>query len=293
MITSQHLLAVVWGSAEGWVFMPVKAPDGTWRERPPIRWPIPEQDIEIPSDSDEVYFCPTVFSEPKRRAEHAQPTRFLWSDLDAADPRKTRARPSIAWETTGGVSPHYQGLWLLDREVPAARAANLSRRIAYAEGADKGGWDVTQVLRIPGTLNHKHDPPHRVRLLWAKALIHTLDDIKGVYPSVPAPVEKVTCWPDVSDQQIATAVSNLPYGIKRMLSINPDRVDRSLTLQLIARHLARWNVPADVAAHILRRASVNKFAGRSDEKQRLLSEVEKGRLSMLLTTGDYPAQDAP
>jgi hypothetical protein len=41
-----------------------------------------------------------------------------------------------------------------------SRAEEMSRQIAYAHhraGADLGGWDLTQMLRIPGTHNHKYE----------------------------------------------------------------------------------------------------------------------------------------
>jgi len=39
--------------------------------------------------------------------------------------------------------------------------------LTYAVGADKSGWDLTQVLRVPGTRNYKYPGAPRVRLLFA------------------------------------------------------------------------------------------------------------------------------
>jgi hypothetical protein len=33
---------------------------------------------------------------------------------------------------------------------------DLNRRLAYAMGADLSGWDLTQLLRVPGTRNYKY-----------------------------------------------------------------------------------------------------------------------------------------
>jgi len=42
-------------------------------------------------------------------------------------------------------------------------AEELSRRIAYSHPLiDKTGYDLSQLLRVPWTFNHKYDPPQMV-----------------------------------------------------------------------------------------------------------------------------------
>jgi hypothetical protein len=53
-------------------------------------------------------------------------------------------------------------LWECDDVV----TEELNQRLTYALGSDVSGWDLTQVLRVPGTLNYKYTPAPRVRLLW-------------------------------------------------------------------------------------------------------------------------------
>lgn len=53
--------------------------------------------------------------------------------------------------------------WLLKRPVAAHEAVAANRRLALALGADRGAVTAaTAILRPPGTLNHKHDPPRAV-----------------------------------------------------------------------------------------------------------------------------------
>jgi hypothetical protein len=276
---ARHILATVWGEQQGYVFRPRKL-DGAWIEGAAQPWPVPEQELRFynPTGSD-LYWCPLVFSEAKRRAEYALPTRWLWADLDGAPPRQCALRPSVLWKTSGGVSSqaHHHALWLLNEEIPAREAAELSKAIAYATpGADRGGWDVTQVLRIPGSLNHKRTPPEPVVLLWAKRLVYRMIDVKSKYP--PAPDREVvvpTTWPQVPQEVVDATFRTLPHGIQRLFQQDASRVDRSLALYRLAETLLAFDVQPDVAVHLLQRATVNKFSGRADEHVRLLSEVQR------------------
>ena len=118
---------------------------------------------EVKSGVD-IYFCPLPSNKKSRRKESFDKSRILWADLDEASPYTCHPKPTIAWET----SPNrYQALWLLDRELTASEVESVNKNLTYSIGADKGGWDLGQILRIPYTTNYKpqYDHPH-VKLLW-------------------------------------------------------------------------------------------------------------------------------
>jgi hypothetical protein len=94
------------------------------------------------------------------------PSCWLYADLDAVEPIKSDAElsPTIAWESSPG---RYQALWHIDKHLPEEQHIMVNRKLTYALGADKGGWDITQVLRVPGTINHKYAEKPKVKLLWA------------------------------------------------------------------------------------------------------------------------------
>lgn len=115
------------------------------------------------SDTADQYYCPNVFGSDARRNEEVISPRWLYADLDAVDPRQIDLRPTIAITSSPG---RYQSLWGLGRSVPAATHEDLNRRLTYSVGADKGGWDLSQVLRLPGTRNLKYTYPSTVRILW-------------------------------------------------------------------------------------------------------------------------------
>lgn len=87
----------------------------------------------------------------------------MWADLDDCHPDKLgkfgEPLPNILVHTS---KTHWQAYWLLGEELLPADYEMLNRRIAlgYAkEGCDQGGWDITQLLRVPLTYNHKKEKP--------------------------------------------------------------------------------------------------------------------------------------
>ena len=272
----QRMLAYVWGNRPGYVGLPVR--NGGWHENMVAyggnQAMLPTFDLTMTSEH---YWCPLVFATPHRVANQALPTNVLWADLDAADPRGVRLRPSCAWETSGGDFPHYQALWFLTNEVTADEAAQLSRRIAYAEpGCDRSGWDVTQVLRLPGTLNHKYDPPQPIRLLWAKKTAYTVAEVERTYPPVaygPMSTADFPIFRPMFGDPTQIDLNEFPVGVRYALSRLDDGRDRSAELFKLATLLLDFNAEPAVAVELLRRSPMNKFAGRADEIQRLRETV--------------------
>lgn len=154
----------------GYVCIATIAPDmeGVPTERF-FLWPekLPEmlQYIAEVGSSANVYFCPQLLDYPKRRKVAVRYCTNVWADLDSCAPDKLLVRPTILIES----SPNrYQALWSLAEPVPPADGEALSRRVAYAhahQGADRSGWDLGQLIRVPGSFNHKYSPPVEVNIL--------------------------------------------------------------------------------------------------------------------------------
>lgn len=109
-----------------------------------------------------VYFCPQLLSKPERVKLNCLPTNILWADLDTANPDEKQPEPQIVIES----SPNrFQALWRLSIKIDPIMAEGYAKRIAYAWGADKSGWDLTQLLRVPYTRNQKYDTRPEIQLL--------------------------------------------------------------------------------------------------------------------------------
>jgi hypothetical protein len=123
-----------------------------------------EHSEDFSLDND-VYFCPQLLGGRKRNKDNVQTCTNLWSDLDACPPEVLLVEPTVLVESS---PKRYQGYWVLDKPVPGEQAEDLSRRIAYyhaEDGADKSGWDLSQLLRVPYTYNNKYEE---------RALVHVL-----------------------------------------------------------------------------------------------------------------------
>lgn len=108
----------------------------------------------------EVYHCAHLLSAPRRIKANAAPVLSLWVDGDGAPGRGT-PEPTATVHSSPGREQYY---YRLREPVPPEFGEQLNRRLALTMGADASGWDLTQLLRPPGTHNHKYENAPLVRL---------------------------------------------------------------------------------------------------------------------------------
>jgi archaellum biogenesis ATPase FlaH len=165
----------IWARLPGeYFFLSTKTKAGAWKDYPIKRSDFHKIDDFIEEHSDKnQYWCPHGFSHPKRLEKYAVLPRALWADLDDVDPRKLNGtKPSLAWESSPG---RFAGVWLINKPMNKL----LNKRLTYTLGADKGGWDLTQVLRIPGTTNYKYGKGVPGKKLWFKPTPIDVDDLES------------------------------------------------------------------------------------------------------------------
>jgi len=119
----------------------------------------------------------------------------LFVDVDfkrCADPdiRRRVARivhfplpPSIIVSSGGGVHLYWLLKRLADVQIEEAHLSSLLQQLAHHLGGDPASAELSRILRVPGTFNHKYDPPREV---WIERLEpesrYTLDDFKDLLP---------------------------------------------------------------------------------------------------------------
>ena len=226
-----------------YVFVCTKSKQGKWRDIP-LQWPLtPGWSQEYLNDDLDCYFAPNIFSFKRRLEKYAVGLNFIWADLDEVDPRSVWRKPSVAWQSSPG---RYAALW---RVKYSQGKSSLGRAVTYACGADKGGWDTTQVLRIPGTINHKYKNKPQVELLWSSWL-------KG--------------W---SQEQLS-----VPAKVQLTLDDDPMRMtDRSRVLWSLMNDLKEAGYGATEIENLLVESEWNKFKNRTKLKadiRRLWSKKE-------------------
>lgn len=298
---SLKIIQQAWGRQSGYCFFPYisgTAEDKkerilSYKEGRAYLWP-KERDaivefLEAHVD-DDVYWCPSLFEDKKRRMELAMDEHALWADLDEVDPRTIEDYPpSVAWETSPG---RYQALWLIvggDMQG-ASWAGRENQKLTYHLGADISGWDTTQLLRLPGWKNHKPDyrrkdgSAPRGKLLWhGNDQRKYLADEFGDLPELDGAVGEIFVT-DILEDQIDHVDRHEVWGrvrlkvssrVRELVAAREVSGDRSDALWEIERDLADAGCTVVEIVAIARATVWNKFAGRSDELRRLVTEASK------------------
>lgn len=277
------LIFSLWGHRSGWVSLPSKDFDSNrWDERI-FKWPEDKSKIksyikDCVKSRLSVYWCPTVLLKPRRVKENVE-TKFnlLWADLDEASPKKIKPRPTVAWESSPG---RYQGLWLLKKDIKADKAEKLNRDLTYSIGADKGGWDLTQVLRIPGLRNWKYKGGPKGKLMWDDGKTYTTKAIKRNLNTTEKETEvehtesnNPTEILKRYSKQLPSKVYELFFTPEQEVSVG-ERSDRLWELECL---LAESGVKTPDIINLVRMSPWNKFENRRNEEEQIEKEVYKAK----------------
>lgn len=287
LATALDLCELTWGERDGYVCLAIrdqrleKGDPGYWKDLT-FKWPDEKRRIGIALDKaktaeKDVYWAPAVFSAPMRSAEAVVRTDMLWADLDEADPHNfpKHLKPTAVWESSPG---RYQAVWKLDREIPVRMQQKLNRQLTYAIGADRGGWDLTQVLRIPGTANHKYPDQPKVRLEYLNGRTYDPVEMQADLPEtedVAATDNDTTGITDLDPLQILRRYRIRGRARSLLRSTQARKGDRSERLWELECLLAEAGMQAKEIAAVVRASVWNKFKGRNNELKQLYAEAQK------------------
>jgi hypothetical protein len=106
----------------------------------------------------------------------------LWVECDGAESadaaQRVEPRPALVIASGSGSNVH--AYWPLREPLRPREAEIANLRLAKSVGADLACFDATRILRPPGTLNHKHEPPRPVRLMsHTPGVRFAADDVVG------------------------------------------------------------------------------------------------------------------
>ena len=126
----------------------------------------------------------------KRTKESIASVRYLYIDIDTdGEARLAALRASDAVPTPTAIlstSPgKYQALWRVDG-FDFERQESTLKLLSIAFGGDPACTDCNRVLRIPGFLNCKYDPAHRVTVEYPCDTVWTPEDFRLDIASVDA-----------------------------------------------------------------------------------------------------------
>lgn len=261
----KEFLQKVWSEqGTGFGFVCVRSGPTSWQDR---AFKIPDELEEItipPLEQGDIYFSPNLYKRPKRRQELVLDSCFLYADLDPVDPWAIddEYEPSIAWESSPG---RYQALWRIGQHLTPSTHGFLNKRLTYFLKADRGGWDATQVLRLPGTVNHKYDDRPPVTLLWFNTA-HQRRDWRPIveYQLPRAKFPKATGRP--------VKLKDLPAGLRGKLQAKSANGDRSKVLWRLERQLLQAGYSEHQVFYLVKGTVWNKFA---PDDERLRQEITR------------------
>lgn len=264
----QEFLEKIYGNATGTFDIltfdrETRAPDSErW-----IAWPqekgLAAKYIEL-REEDDVYVSVAMFSDEKRTdRDLGAVSKVVWADADKCHPDNFRVKPSIVVETS---PDRWHVWWVLDKPVPAAEASRVSRKISSAhkaQGCDNG-WQVSKILRVPGTTNTKYAEPFKVSAEYSDK-IYSLKELEDEYSDIS--VEAVTQLTDQVPEPIqGEDLLALEHRLEEL-----DLVDLYMTkpeegqswserIYRLACELTRAGMTEREIFSLMRDAPINKYA---------------------------------
>lgn len=225
----------------------------------------------------EVYFCAHLLTAPRRVKENAAEVRALWAEIDGAAPPNGGLRPTAVVESSPG---RYHVYFRLADAIPPQVAEGLNRRLAHRIGADPSGFDRTQLLRVPGTVNHKYPDRPVVKVLELDPdRAYSLGELDRELPQDESP--HLTAAPPVGDV-IPAGKRN---GTLTSLAGNMRRRgmgEEEMYAALAVTNLTRCKPPLEEEEVRGIAASVARYAPAG-------SEANKGFEEIVLGDGERPA----
>jgi len=229
-----------------------------------------EWTLDKAQEGHEVYFCAHLLAEPRRIKENATAVHSLWGDLDGAKVPEGETAPTAVIQSSPG---HYHCYWRLTDPIPPEAAELLNKRLALATAADPSGFDLTQLLRVPGTVNYKYEghPVVGIQRL-DPSRTYSAGDLDRTLPPLPEPAA-TNGHTHVEHAHSEPPVELAPEALKAWRGEKPKakdtgEVDRSASLMKIGRVLYDAGASPRVVAEALKERdltlSYQKYTYRRD-----------------------------
>lgn len=263
----------LWRKQEGKFFcISTRVPnvENTWRDH----FFRPDQFFEIPKWLEEhshldIYFCPHGYNRRSRTVEEAVLPKLLWADLDEVNPEliPDKLKPTIAIKSSEG---RFVGLWVLtDKEMTLELNKRLNHHICPESHSS---WILTKALRMPGTLNRKYSPPHKVTVLWSDGPKYTYAKLDRLLPVLDESVVTGNNAREIFNKYrkwIPVALQREMFGTAAV----PGK--RSEMMWKIIKSFIEAGADEDEIFEVIRVSRWNKFTGMRNEDRSLRRQIAK------------------
>jgi len=184
-----------------------------------------------------------------RRAENITEARFCFSDLDNGLPAKWPLQPTLLVES----SPNrYQAYFRLEAGCTDFKQwAAVQRAVVKETGGDSNAQDLARILRVPGFINHKRTPTHKVHVYYFIDKTYTLEDLRDAFGTIEsAPLVQKLPLAD-SDLPPAEVRKRRFQGWLGMLEVPRGGERNAFLFRAAAKGLRDFAVDADDVYEIL------------------------------------------
>lgn len=300
----------LWGKEQGYVYLPTKDisnPESPIWTKMFFEWPswkerVIKYCLVSSAKGLEVFCAPALFNATRATKDAVKGSFVLWADFDGNAPAEwpelgskvpengsqegsdpsARIVPPPSMRIQSSMEGHEHVYWRLSEFCSnVGEIEDRNRSIAYLLRTDVSGWDCNQILRPPGTINHKRSLPVTIRNIEHDKSrgVYTLSD----FQAIPRSVRLV-------DDSIDT--ENLP-AIERIIAKYPwdeqhfslfmgsvDEGQRSHALMRIGYFCAEAGMTDTEIYAVIDNADQRwkKFVGRNDRHRRLLDIVNRAKL---------------
>jgi hypothetical protein len=193
--------------------------------------------LEKAQGGHEAYFCTHLLAGPRRTKENATAVHALWGDLDGARVPEGEFEPTAVIQSSPG---RFHCYWRLTDPIPPKDAELLNKRLALEIGADPSGFDLTQLLRVPSTVNYKYEgqPVVGIRMIDAIRTYSAGDLDRGLPPLPPPSANGHTSASAPDDDEPPVVVDEEAMKVwrgEKPKTKDTGEVDRSASLMKIGR----------------------------------------------------------
>lgn len=261
------MITRIWREQPGdWFFICTKSRNGVWHDEPFAADMLHTvRDYVESNRGKNIYACPHGFTRPYRKKQYAVMPKLLYADLDRVDPYELELQPTIALASSPG---RYVSLWQTDRPV----TEDLNKRLSYHLGADRSGWDLTQVLRlVPRTTNLKYAHEPKVKLLWSDGPTYRVRDLERELPKLAATggdrQRRLKPPPDVTRAQGLKIARKHSLG---MMYLGPCGNRSDVVFKIVRKLAENSATPEDAFAVVMASRAADRFDG---DRQRAWRDV--------------------
>lgn len=228
-----------------------------------------------------VYFCPALFSKPSGKARDVIGSWVSWADIDHSG-RFPDDVPQAGFIVSSGSPGRTHQYWRASVFQDPLTLVSRNYYLAKELRADPSGIDPCQLLRVPGTLNHKHSPPRGVDIGF-------LEDRTTDLPLATKEVAQQKSYTLLPLEEVLVA-KQLPKTARKLFT--EGSVDRSSGLMRLAFELAEHGFNSDQVYTLVHNADERwgKFSTRDDKELRLSEIVARAEIAPLDLS--LPVEDA-